>query len=160
CRGVRRAPTGPGLRAPAVLMRFPRPAERPALRPTRVPRLLRGYRPLRPGPDSFDQRAERSRLRSRMIALVLACLTLMTLDHHPGAGSPLEPARSAMGSVFGPVESGTSTVVRPVTALGDWFSTRKQMQNDIAELQSQNSRLKAQNATSQYERNQLAEFRG
>ncbi|HEX4686109.1 MAG TPA: rod shape-determining protein MreC, partial [Nocardioides sp.] len=115
---------------------------------------------MRPGPDSFDQRADRSRVRSRMIALVLACLTLMTLDHHPGAGSPLEPARSVMGSVFGPVESGTSSVVRPVTALGDWFTTRKRMQDDIAELQSQNSRLKAQQATSQYERNQLAEFRG
>ena len=62
-------------------------------RPVRVPRLLRGYRPLRPGPDAFDQRADRSRLRSRMIALVLACLTVMTLDHHPGPGSPLEPAR-------------------------------------------------------------------
>jgi rod shape-determining protein MreC len=128
--------------------------------PSRVPRLLRGYRPLRPGPDSFDQRADRSRLRSRMIALVLACLTVMTLDHHPGPGSPLEPARTAMGSVFGPVESGTSAVVRPVTAMGDWFRTHKQMQNDIAELQSQNSRLKAQEATSQYARNQLAEFQG
>ena len=125
-----------------------------------VPRLLRGYRPLRPGPDTFDQRADRLRLRSRMIALVLACLSVMTLDHHPGPGSPLEPARTAMGSVFGPVESGTSAVVRPVTAIGGWFRTRKQMQNDIAELQSQNSRLKAQEATSQYARNQLAEFQG
>src|SRR5262249_49087548 len=143
--GVRGAPAGPGLRASAVLMRLPRMAHRPAtlptLRPPRVPRLLRGYRPLRPGPDSFDPRAAPSRLRSRMIALVLACLTVMTLDHHPGSGSPLEPARTAMGSVFGPVESGTSSVVRPVTALGDWFHTRKQMQNDIAELESQNSKL-------------------
>jgi rod shape-determining protein MreC len=135
-------------------MRLPRVTQ------PRVSRLLRGYRPLRPGPDSFDQRAARSRLRSRMIALVLACLTVMTLDHHPGPGSPLEPARTAMGSVFGPVESGTSSVVRPVTALGDWLHTRKQMQNDIAALESQNSRLKAQQATSQYARNQLAEFRG
>ena len=132
----------------------------PLQRPVRVPRLLRGYRPLRPGPDSSDERADRSRLRSRMIALVLACLSLMTLDHHPGAGSPLEPARAAMGSVFGPVESGTSAVVRPVTAMGDWFRSRRSMQNDIAELQSQNSRLKAQQSTSQYQRNQLAEFQG
>jgi hypothetical protein len=60
-------------------MRLPRPPRRPA------PRLLRGYRPLRPGPDSLDQRADRSRLHARMFALVLACLTLMTLDHHPWA---------------------------------------------------------------------------
>jgi rod shape-determining protein MreC len=129
-------------------------------RTPRVPRLLRGYRPLRPGPDAFDERAERSRARSRMIALVLACLTVMTLDHHPGPGSPLEPARTAMGSVFGPIESGTSAAVRPVTALGAWFRTHRQMQNDIATLESQNSRLKAQQATSQYDRNRLAEFQG
>ncbi len=132
------------------------------MRPSRPrpPRLLRGYRPLRPGPDSFDQRADRSRLRSRMAALVLACLTLMTLDHHTGTHSPLEPARSAVGSVFGPVESVSADAVRPVTSVGDWFHTRKSMQNDIASLEAQNSRLRAQNATGDYTRNQLAEFQG
>jgi rod shape-determining protein MreC len=133
---------------------------RPTRRPPHLPRLLRGYRPLRPGPDSFDQRADRAQLRSRMIALVLACLTLMTLDHHPGAGSPLEPARAAMGNVFGPVESGTSSVIRPVTAIGGWFTTRRHLQNDVAALRSENSRLKAQQATEQYQRNQLAEYQG
>lgn len=134
-----------------------------SLRPSSKPptsRLLRGYRPLRPGPDTFDQRADRSRLRSRMVALVLACLTLMTLDHHPGAHSPVEPARRAMGSVFGPVESATSAAVRPVTAVGGWFRTRRSMQNDIATLEAQNSRLRAQAATSQYSRHQLAEYQG
>jgi rod shape-determining protein MreC len=126
----------------------------------RVPRLLRGYRPLRPGPDTFDQRSARARLHSRLVALVLACLTLMTLDHHPGPGSPLEPARTAMGSVFGPVESATSAAIRPVTDLGGWLRSRRSMQNDIATLQAQNSRLRAQAATTQYARNQLAEYQG
>ncbi len=126
----------------------------------RVPRLLRGYRPLRPGPDTFEQRSARARLRSRLVALVLACLTLMTLDHHPGPGSPLEPARTAMGSVFGPVESATSAAIRPMTDLGGWLHSRKSMQNDIATLQAQNSRLRAQAATTQYARNQLAEYQG
>ena len=141
-------------------MPFQRPTRRPMPKTIRLPGLLRGYRPLRPGPDTFDQRADRSRLRSRMIALVLACLTLMTLDHRPGPGSPIEPARDAMGSIFGPVESATSSVVRPVTAIGDWFTSRRAMQHDIAALQSENSRLKAEQATSQYQRNQLAEFQG
>jgi rod shape-determining protein MreC len=125
-----------------------------------TPRLLRGYRPMRPGPDAFDQRSARAGLRSRMVALVLACLTLMTLDHHPGPGSPLEPARSAMGSVFGPVESATSTAIRPMTELGGWLHSRRSMQNDIATLEAQNSRLRAQAATTQYARNQLAEYQG
>ncbi|WP_151081557.1 rod shape-determining protein MreC [Nocardioides cynanchi] len=126
----------------------------------RTSRLLRGYRPLRPGPDSFDTRSDRARLRSRMVALVLACLTLMTLDHHPGSGSPLEPARSAMGSLFGPVESATSAAIRPVTDLGGWLHSRKSMQNDIATLQAANARLRSQAATTQYARNQLAEYQG
>jgi rod shape-determining protein MreC len=125
-----------------------------------LPRLLQGYRPLRPGPDSFDQRADRSRLRARMVALVLGCVTLMVLDHHPGAGSPVEPARRAMGSILGPVESGTSAAVRPMTAIGDWFRTRRSMQHDIATLEAQNSRLRAQQATSAYQRHQLAEYQG
>jgi rod shape-determining protein MreC len=126
----------------------------------RAPRLLRGYRPLRPGRDAFEERSGRARLRSRVLALVLACLTLMTLDHHPGAGSPLEPARSAMGSVFGPVETATSSAIRPVTELGGWLHSRKSMQNDIASLEAQNSRLRSQAATTQYARNQLAEYQG
>lgn len=132
------------------------------MRPSRpqAPRRLRGYSPLRPGPDSFDQRADRSRMRSRMVALVLACLTLMTLDHHTGAHSPLEPARRAVGSVFGPVESVSADAVRPARAVGDWFHSRRSMQHDIAALEAQNSRLRAQNATGDYTRNQLAEFQG
>jgi rod shape-determining protein MreC len=95
-----------------------------------------------------------------MVALVLACLTLMALDHHPGSGSPLEPARDAMGTVLGPVESGTSAAIRPVTAVGDWFTTRRDLQHDIAALQSENARLKAQQATSAYQRHQLQEYQG
>lgn len=95
-----------------------------------------------------------------MVALVLACLTLMTLDHRHGAHSPVEPARRAMGTVFGPVEAAASDVVRPVTAVGDWFRSRRSMQHDIASLQAQNSRLRAQTATADYARNQLAEYQG
>jgi rod shape-determining protein MreC len=111
-------------------------------------------------PDRFDDRAARSRLRSRMAALVLACVTLMVLDHHPGSGSPLEPARAAVGSVLGPIESSTSGVVRPVTAVGDWFTSRRSLQHDVATLESQNARLRAQAATTQYQRHQLGEYQG
>ena len=95
-----------------------------------------------------------------MVALVLACATLMILDHHPGAGSPLEPAREAMGSLLGPVEAGTSDAVRPLDAVGGWFTSRRAMQQDIAALQSQNARLRSQQATTRYQRNQLAEYQG
>jgi rod shape-determining protein MreC len=95
-----------------------------------------------------------------MVALVLACLTLMVLDHHPGTHSPLEPAREAMGSVFGPVETVSSAAMRPITSVGDWFRSRRSMQHDIATLEAENSRLRAQAATGSYTRNQLAEYQG
>jgi rod shape-determining protein MreC len=65
-----------------------------------------------------------------------------------------------MGTLLGPVESGTSTVVRPVTAVGSWFTTRRHLQSDVAALESENARLKAQQVTSAYQRNQLVEFQG
>jgi rod shape-determining protein MreC len=65
-----------------------------------------------------------------------------------------------MGTVFGPVESTTSAMVRPVTSVGDWFRTRSSMQHDIARLEAANSELRAQQATSSYQRNQLAEYVG
>ena len=43
--------------------------------------------------------------RSLLVALLLASVTLITLDYHGGADSPMEPARRAVGEAFGPVES-------------------------------------------------------
>ncbi|MGI8521970.1 MAG: rod shape-determining protein MreC [Nocardioides sp.] len=110
--------------------------------------------------DKFDRREERVRLRSRMIALVLACATLITLDHAHDAASPLAPARDAVGSVFGPVEQTTSAAVRPFTAVPDWFHSHQSMRNDLATLQAQNSQLRQQVARTGLDRNKLAEYDG
>ncbi len=44
--------------------------------------------------------------RAVMLALLLACLTLITLDYRGGADAPMEPARRVVGEVLGPVETG------------------------------------------------------
>ena len=54
--------------------------------------------------------------RTALVLLLLACFTLITLDVRGGDDSPVDPVRSAMGDFFGPVESVTAAVVRP---LGD-----------------------------------------
>jgi len=95
-----------------------------------------------------------------LIALVLACLSLITLDHQGGSGSPLEPVRGAAGAVFGPVEVGTTAAVRPFTAVPDWFRSRHSMQDDMIALQAENSRLKSDLATQDYNRNRLQEYDG
>jgi rod shape-determining protein MreC len=98
--------------------------------------------------------------RSVLVALLLACATLMTLDHHGGTGSPVEPVRSALGEVFGPVESATAAAVRPLTAVPDWFRSRSDMRHEIATLTAQNSDLRQQVNTSGVDRNRLAEYDG
>jgi rod shape-determining protein MreC len=95
-----------------------------------------------------------------LVALLLACATLITLDFHGGSDSPVEPARRAMGEVFGPVESAAASAVRPLTAVPDWFRTRSDMRREIATLSAENSDLRQQVATSGVDRNRLAEYDG
>lgn len=106
--------------------------------------------------DRFDEQRRPS--RSLVIALALACATLMTLDHQAGDGSPLEPVRSAVGEAFGPLENGADAVVRPIAAVPRWFRTQEGLREDVAALQSQNSELKQELATSGFDRNRLQEY--
>ena len=112
------------------------------------------------GPVDHDRHEERLKLRSRMIALLLASATLITLDHAHDTHSPLEPVRSAVATVMGPAETATAAIMRPVTAVPDWFRTRSSLQHDIAALQSENSQLRRQVASAGYDRNKLAEYDG
>ncbi|GAW47832.1 MULTISPECIES: rod shape-determining protein MreC [unclassified Nocardioides] len=95
-----------------------------------------------------------------LVALVLACLTLITLDYRGGSDSPLEPARRAAGEVFGPVEVATAAAVRPFTAVPHWFRSKDSMQDDLMALQAENSRLKGQVNSQDYDRNRLEEYDG
>jgi len=97
---------------------------------------------------------------SLVVALVLACLSLMILDARGGDGSPVEGARRMVGEVVGPVESGTSTVLRPFTSVPDWFRTRDGMKDEIADLEAENARLRAEANRADYDRNRLQEYDG
>lgn len=124
------------------------------------------------GLQRFDRRSARRERRWRgpgerertsrgvLVALVLACLSLMTLDQAGGDGSPLEPVRQAAGEVFGPVEVAAATAVRPFTAVPDFFRSRDAMRRDLIELQAENARLQSEVATQDYDRNRLAEYDG
>jgi rod shape-determining protein MreC len=106
----------------------------------------------------LDGRARPS--RALMVALLLACATLITLDHQGGEGSPLEPARQAVGEVFGPVEAATSASVRPFVAIPGWFRSHDSLRGEINELEAENARLRGESSTSSYDRNRLEEFDG
>jgi rod shape-determining protein MreC len=108
-----------------------------------------------------DGPAERSTPpRSLVVALVMACLALMTLDYHGGSDSPVEPARRAMGEVFGPVEVATTTAIRPFVAVPEWFRSRNALRDDIDGLEAENAALREQVHTADFDRNRLAEYDG
>lgn len=98
--------------------------------------------------------------RSLVVALVLGCATLITLDYRGGDDSPVEPVRSVVGAVFGPVEVGVTTVARPFGAVPDWFRDHDSLRQEIVDLEAENSRLRAESHTSGYDRNRLAEYDG
>ncbi|WP_426243883.1 rod shape-determining protein MreC [Nocardioides sp. LHG3406-4] len=110
------------------------------------------------GLDRLDDRSRPP--RSLLLALVLASVTLTTLDHQVDDGSPVESARRAVGEAFGPVESLTSDVVRPFTSVPSWFHSKTSLRDDIRDLEAENADLREQVATSGFDRNRLAEFEG
>jgi rod shape-determining protein MreC len=110
------------------------------------------------GTGQLDERSRPS--RALLVALVLASLTLITLDYRGGDDSPVESARRAVGEVFGPVETGTAAAIRPFTAVPDFFRSRSDLNHDVALLQAENSRLRSEAATADYDRNRLEEYDG
>jgi rod shape-determining protein MreC len=98
--------------------------------------------------------------RAVLVLLLLASFTVITLDVRGGNNSPLDPVRSAVGDVVGPVESTTSTAVRPFAAVPDFFRTSGQLRRDVTSLRAQNARLRGELAGVSVTRNQAAELHG
>lgn len=93
-------------------------------------------------------------------ALVFASATLMTLDAGSDDGSALEPARRAVGEVFGPIEAGTAAVVRPIAGIPGWVRDQDSLHDEIAELEAENAALREQVRTAGFDRNRLEEYDG
>ncbi|WP_340539604.1 rod shape-determining protein MreC [Nocardioides sp. GXZ039] len=95
--------------------------------------------------------------RSLVLALVLACASLMVLDQ---SGSVLDPARRAVGEVVGPAQSVTADVVRPIVEFPDRLERQDQLRADLAALEAENDDLRSKVRTSGLDRNRLAEYDG
>jgi rod shape-determining protein MreC len=108
--------------------------------------------------DGLDRRKRAP--RSLLVALVLASVTLITLDQQGGDDSLLEPARQAAGEAFGPVEAVTAAAIRPFTAVPGWFRSRGAMNEELRALEAENSELRGQVATASFDRNRLEEYDG
>src|SRR4051794_41631579 len=89
-------------------------------------------------PTSPGQRPSRAVL----VLLLLASFTLITLDARNGDDSPLDPVRSAVGSVFGPVENGTAAAGRPFKAGPSFFPTTRELGRGVGPPPSAKSPVK------------------
>jgi rod shape-determining protein MreC len=98
--------------------------------------------------------------RALLVALVLASASLITLDYQGGSDSPVEPARRAVGEVFGPVESATATVIRPIAGVPGWFRSHDELRAELTSLEAENAELRSELAGSGYDRNRLEEYDG
>ncbi|PWN04432.1 rod shape-determining protein MreC [Nocardioides silvaticus] len=70
--------------------------------------------------------------RSLLLALVLACITLMVVDRTSGEDSPVEPVRRVVGEVLGPAEAGVNAVLGPVLGLPEMLRTNDALREEIA----------------------------
>ncbi|MGO4256712.1 rod shape-determining protein MreC [Marmoricola sp. RAF53] len=105
----------------------------------------------RPGRDS----------PGRVLALlVLASVTVMTLDAKAGDASPVDGLRSAVGNVVGPVETAADGVARPFTSVKAFFRTNDSLRADVSRLEADNARLRSARATDPLDRKRLAALDG
>ena len=97
--------------------------------------------------------------RSLLIALLMACATLITLDHQAG-GAALDPARRALGEVFGPAERATEPSSAPSPRSPAGSARQDSLREQVAGLEAENAELRSELATTDLDRNRLAEYDG
>jgi rod shape-determining protein MreC len=107
---------------------------------------------------SLESREPGRPRRSKVVALVLACLTLMSLDAIGGEASPVDAAPRVVGEAYAPVGAAVDTVVGPLVGLASWFRTQDGLVEDVARLEAENARLRGDLATVDADRNRLREY--
>ncbi|QSR27534.1 rod shape-determining protein MreC [Nocardioides aromaticivorans] len=114
----------------------------------------------RPAPqrEPGDDRGRPS--RSLVVALLLACATLMVVDEAGGDGSPVAAIRAGVGEVVGPVQAGVATVVRPVAGIPGAFRTNDQLRQQVEDLEADVAEKDALLAKAGYDDNRLAALDG
>ena len=96
-----------------------------------------------------------------VVALLLAAsLTVITVDAASDDSSPVDPARTVVGNVIGPVEASAAAAARPMRQTFAYFSANDSLRKDVARLSAQNSRLRSEVEQVPLDRNRLAELDG
>lgn len=93
--------------------------------------------------------------------LVVAAITVLTLDGRADEDdSPIDPLRTAVGSVLGPVEDGVAAALTPVTDLPGYFSDVDDLRRRNDALQTANDSLTSQLRRAQDDDARIFEIEG
>lgn len=84
--------------------------------------------------------------RRALVVLALAAVAVMAVDASAD-DSPVDVARSAVGEVVGPVQSGLAAATRPLDSLGERFADADDLRADVDSLEAENARLRAELGT-------------
>lgn len=98
------------------------------------------------------------RTRLLLSVLLISALVLITLDYRDGSAGPLRGLRDFGGSVFGGAERGVSAVTQPVVGFFGG-SASDGAGSQVAALQAQVTRLRAELSREQLSRAQYAQLR-
>jgi rod shape-determining protein MreC len=96
--------------------------------------------------------------RLLLVLLVAIAFAMITVDIRGGEQSPLDGARQAAASAFGPVENGVAHVVNPVGNAVGAVRESGERHTRIATLEHENAALKAKLGSSDRTRNRAAEL--
>lgn len=100
------------------------------------------------------------RSRTVLVLLVLAAVSVISVDAGTGDDSPIDPVRQATGTVLGPVQTGFSAATRPVRAVGDWFQSDDDLREENEQLRADNDELRSRLRSAGVDAQRMAEVEG
>ncbi|MFK0168145.1 rod shape-determining protein MreC [Streptomyces sp. NPDC090306] len=98
--------------------------------------------------------------RLLLVLLVAVAFALITVDIRGGQNSPVDGARQAAATVFGPVENGVSSAVNPVGDAVAAVRDSGDRHSRLATLERENAALKAKLGSGARNRSRLAQLDG
>lgn len=96
--------------------------------------------------------------RGVVVALVLACLVLLTGYFREADDGPLHGAQDAVAGAFAPVQDGASAAVQPLRDAWGWASSLKDARDRADAMQAQNDELRAAAVQNQVDADRLRQL--
>ena len=96
--------------------------------------------------------------RLLLVLLIAVAFALITVDIRGGEDSPVDGARQAAASVFGPIESGVSAAVDPVGNAVSAIRDSGERHDRLAALEKENAALKARLGSDDRSRSRLKQL--